>query len=284
MANTVLITGCSSGFGRATALEFARQGWNVIATMRTPAPDSMLASQPGVFVTRLDVQDPASIAQAIADGITQFGSIDVIINNAGFAVNTIFEAVPPEKVQEMFEVNVFGAMAVIRAILPHFRHTRSGIVINVSSGAGVFGLPMASLYNATKFALEGFSEGISYELAAIGVVVKLVEPGAAPDTGFPSRSGAESASVTAPAVYQPFVSDAQHMFQAFRNGASSDAIAQVAQGIYRAATDGSDRLRYVLSDDIKPMIVARRETGEEAYIAFMRSIFPYRQASPNTAS
>jgi NAD(P)-dependent dehydrogenase (short-subunit alcohol dehydrogenase family) len=241
--------------------------------------DSDLTTHAAVLITRLDVEDLRSIDNAISDGIAQFGGIDVVINNAGYAVNTVFEAVPPKKVQEMFAVNVFGAMAVTRAILPHFRSNGHGVVVNVSSGAGVFGLPMASLYNATKFALEGFSEGISYELSSIGVTVKLVEPGAAPGTGFPARSGAETSTVEVPPEYLPFIDAARNVFQSFRAGAPSDAVDQIARGIFRAATDRSDRLRYVLSDDIKPMIVARRETSEDAYIAYMRRVFPFWRMS-----
>ncbi|MGY6241553.1 SDR family oxidoreductase (plasmid) [Burkholderia ambifaria] len=277
MTNTVLITGCSSGFGKATALEFARHRWNVVATMRTPAGDTAFEAMPNVLVTQLDVQDTASIESAIASGVAQFGDIDVVVNNAGFAINSVFEAVPRDKVQELFDVNVFGVMEVTRAILKHFRAKGSGTIVNVSSGVGVFGLPLASLYNASKFAIEGFSEAISYELASLGITIKIVEPGAAPDTSFPKRSGGETAGLKVPSEYQPFIDDARRVFFSFRNGADRNAIEKVAKGIYLAATDRSDKLRYVLTDDIKPMIAARRETSEDHYIAYMRDIFPFKR-------
>jgi len=177
-AKTALITGCSSGIGRAVATVFARNGWNVIATLReadgTAAKD--LAAIDGVIVTRLDVQDPQSITRAIESGIHRFGNIDALINNAGFGLFGLFEATPPEKIQQQFDVNVFGVMAVARAVLPHFRKNKGGVIVNVSSGAGLFTLPMISLYCASKFALEGFSEALAYELASQNIGVKIVEP------------------------------------------------------------------------------------------------------------
>jgi NAD(P)-dependent dehydrogenase (short-subunit alcohol dehydrogenase family) len=165
MKKTVLITGTSSGFGKVTAKLFARNGWHVVATMRNPGEQTDLVDTNDVMVTRLDLRDRESIGQAIEAGITRFGTIDVLINNAGFGLFGVFEATSREKIQEQFDVNVFGVMDVTRAILPHFRKNKGGLIINVSSGAGIFALPMISLYCASKFALEGFSESLSYELA-----------------------------------------------------------------------------------------------------------------------
>src|SRR5258708_3305752 len=137
MKKTALITGTSSGFGQAIALHFAREGWNVIATMRRPEGEGELAALPDVLVTRLDVQDRASIATAIKAGIARFGRIDALINNAGFGLFGVFEGTPREKIIEQFDVNVFGVMDVTRAILPHFRENRAGLILNIGSGAGV---------------------------------------------------------------------------------------------------------------------------------------------------
>lgn len=273
MSNTVLITGCSSGFGEAAAVLFAERGWNVIATMRRPDLTSELAKRSNVLVTRLDVQDLASISEAIQRGMEQFKKIDVVINNAGFGLNAIFESVPRAKVFEQFEVNVFGAMDVIRTILPHFRSQRSGTIINVSSGVGVFGLPLASLYSASKFALEGFSEALSYELAGLGILVKIVEPGAAPSTSFPDRSGTEASTLAVHEEYQHFLAAIEAIYDGFRAGADVDVVAKVARGIFDAATDTSPQLRYVLTDDIKPFIAARRSASEEDYMDMMRAAF-----------
>jgi NAD(P)-dependent dehydrogenase (short-subunit alcohol dehydrogenase family) len=269
MTKTVLITGCSSGLGKASARHFVSNGWNVVATMRNPEMGIELSGLAGVLVIRLDVQDSISIDQAIKADIARFGSIDVLVNNAGFGV---FEATPREKIQEQFDVNVFGAMDVTRAILPHFRKNKAGVIINVSSGAGVFTLPMISLYCASKFALEGFSEALTYELAPLGIVVKVVEPGGVVSTNFGKRSADEAGHVGALPDYDDFVSAINAIFAKLkqRRLATEEDVAKV---IYEAATDGSDRLRYVATDDILPLVKARRETSEQAYITLMRSQF-----------
>jgi NAD(P)-dependent dehydrogenase (short-subunit alcohol dehydrogenase family) len=273
MTRTILITGCSSGFGAAAAQLFSDRGWNVVATMRRPDADSALTRRENVLVTRLDVIDRNSIASAIEAGIARFGRIDAIVNNAGYGLHGIFEALPRQKIQEQFDVNVFGVMDVIRAILPHFRANRSGTIINISSGAGAFGFPTASLYNASKFALEGFSEALSYELAGLGVKVRIVEPGGAPGTGFLARSGAEGEGADVPADYDEFLASLGQVFEGFIGRSDSDAVEKVVDAIFAAATDDGDRLRYVATDDIKPLIAARRETSEEQYMAHMRALF-----------
>lgn len=270
MPKTVLITGCSTGFGEITARLFAARGWNVVATMRTPSQGATLAELPGVLVTRLDVQDLASIEAAIAEAIARFGRIDVLVNNAGFGLFGVFEAASREKVLEQFEVNVFGLMDVTRAILPHMRANRSGAIVNVSSGAGVFGLPMISLYTASKFAMEGFSESLSYELASLGIAVKIVEPGGVTSTDFGKRSGTEAFQGQAPADYEPFLADAAKVFEGLRDDRALGTSEEVAEWIYTAATDGTNQLRYVATEGIKPMVAARRETSEAEYMAFMR--------------
>lgn len=184
MTKTILITGTSSGLGKATARLFAHEGWNVVATMRRPEEERELVQLPNVLVTRLDVQDRVSITTAIEAAIARFGQIDALLNNAGFGLFGLFEATPPEKVAEQFNVNVFGVMDVTRALLPHFRQNKGGLILNISSGAGVFTLPMLSLYCASKFALEGFSEALSYELASQNIVVKIIEPGGIANTKF----------------------------------------------------------------------------------------------------
>jgi NAD(P)-dependent dehydrogenase (short-subunit alcohol dehydrogenase family) len=271
-AKTVLITGASTGFGQSTAQLFAQRGWNVIATMREPAAGAALAALNNVLVTRLDVQDLPSIDAAIAQGIARFGRIDALVNNAGFGLFGVFEGFSRDKVRQQFDVNVFGVMDVTRALLPHLRANGAGTVVNVSSGAGVFGLPMISLYTASKFALEGFSESLAYELRSQGIAVKIVEPGGVVETGFGNRSASEASQASAPASYEGFVNGALKVFDGLRSArlATSHDVAQV---IFDAASDGTDRLRYVATKDIEPLVKARRETSEDAYIALMRSTF-----------
>ncbi|WP_219220188.1 SDR family oxidoreductase [Variovorax boronicumulans] len=270
---TVLITGASTGFGQSATRLFAQHGWNVVATMRTPAAGAELAALDNVWVTRLDVQDRASIDEAIAAGIARFGRIDALVNNAGFGLFGLFESASRESIQTQFDVNVFGVMDVTRALLPHFRAQRLGVIVNVSSGAGVFGLPMISLYTASKFALEGFSESLSYELQSQNIVVKIVEPGGVVSTGFGARAAAEaSQALAAPADYDGFVAGAQKVFAGLRSArlATSEDVAGV---IYEATSDGTDRLRYVATEDIAPLVRARRESSEDDYIALMRTTF-----------
>lgn len=177
MNKTVLITGTSSGIGRASVLKFNNEGWNVIATMRTPKNETELTKLENVEVIALDVQKPETIQNAIEKGIQRFGKIDAIVNNAGFAVFGVFELSSEEQVSKIFDTNVYGPMRVLRAILPHFRIQRCGTVINISSQGGRITFPTCSIYHATKFALEGLTEALAYELIPFNIKTKIIEPG-----------------------------------------------------------------------------------------------------------
>ena len=271
MPNTVFITGASSGIGRATARLFAQQGWNVVATMRDTEAGADLAGD-RTLVIRLDVGDQASIEAAVAAASERFGQIDLLVNNAGYGQAGAFETVSREKVLKQFSVNVFGVMDVTRALLPQFRARRAGMIINVSSGAGLFTLPMMSLYSASKFALEGWSESLSYELSALGIAVKLIIPhGGVTETRFADRSMGEAPDV-AISDYDPFIARSQAAI-ARMGAARTQGAADIAQAILSAATDDTDRLRYFVGDDARGFLKARYELDEDAYIAFMRSRF-----------
>ncbi|MGV3621247.1 MAG: SDR family oxidoreductase [Archangium sp.] len=265
---TVLITGASTGLGLAASVLFRDEGWNVVATMRTPRPID------GCEVLPLDVTNQNSVNTAVADTLAKFGSIDVVINNAGYGVFSIFEGVSDRQVRALFEVNVFGVMNVTRAVLPHFREKKSGVFVNVSSGAGVFVLPTASLYSASKFALEAFSEGLAWEVGTFGVKVKLLEPGGFA-TSFNERAGKEAAASSSVPGYDAFFAKAGAAFaklQANANADTSATVEKVAQVLFDAATDGTDQLRYVATDAIKEKVELRRTGGEEAYVKFMRGL------------
>lgn len=269
MNKTILITGSSSGIGKAAALKFAREGWNVIATMRSPELEQQLTALPNVLVTQLDVQNSASIQKAVQDGLDRFGQIDAVINNAGYGQNGVFEAITPEQIQKQFEVNVFGVMNVTRALLPHFRQRKAGLILNISSGAGRFTLPMLSLYCASKFALEGFSEALSYELSSQNIVVKIIEPGGT-ETNFSNVTREEFAHNDTLTDYDAFVDAANTMFVgmvAARLVTADD----VADAIYEAATDGTNTLRYAIgNDDFKKRILARQQMPDQEYIQFIK--------------
>lgn len=273
MQKTILITGTSSGFGRAAVHYFAEHGWNVVATMRNTAQADSFAAHPSVVIEYLDVEDTGSIRQAVARAIDRFGQIDVLINNAGFGLQGLFETTPPEKVAKQFAVNVFGVMDVIREALPHMRERRSGTIINVSSGAGVFGLPALSLYTASKFALEGFSESLAYELAPLGITIKLVEPGGVLDTGFVSRAASEANTSVAIADYLPIERQIAEVYQRLRAERATATSRDVAAVLFEAATDGTDQLRYIATPDIEPLIRLRRESGEAQYMRAMKTQF-----------
>lgn len=235
-SGTVLITGASSGIGRASAALFARRGWRVAATMRTPHDD---LPEGRVIAPRLDVTDPDSIAAAVAETRAAFGPIDVVVNNAGFAVNGPVEATTKAQRGRQFEVNLFGPIAVMDAVLPEMRARGTGTIVNVSSVAGRIGLPGAPLYHASKFALEGLTEAMRFELRPFGVRLKLVEPGAIA-TDFLTRS-AEWAEHPDYAAWTHRLKTGTERF------ARSGSLARpepVAATILRAATDRSDRLRY----------------------------------------
>ncbi|HEY4201668.1 MAG TPA: SDR family oxidoreductase [Devosiaceae bacterium] len=274
MAQTVLITGASSGIGKAASQLFAAKGWNVVATMRKVADGGELAALGDVLVTRLDVADRDSIAPAIEAGIARFGKIDLLLNNAGYGQFGVFEATPREKIMAQFDVNVFGVMDVTRAMLPHFRANKGGGIINVSSGAGLFTLPMISLYSASKFALEGFSEALAYELGAQNIFVKLIEPhGGVTETNFNQRQAANTVVDDAVlADYAGFIEKTNAVFAGMVR-ASSMTSADVANVIYGAATDGTERLRYFVGDDNRDVMKARYDLSEDDYVRFMRAKF-----------
>jgi short-subunit dehydrogenase len=173
---TALITGCSSGYGLATAAHFLERGFNVVATMRTPRKLPNLPESERMRVIRLDVTDRASVNEAIRDGIAAFGRLDVVVNNAGIGLFGAFEASSEQTIREIFETNTFGVMAVTQAVVPHLRERRAGTIVNVTSSVGIVPMPLVSVYIASKFAIEGFSEGLSYELSLFGVSVKSSSP------------------------------------------------------------------------------------------------------------
>src|SRR5476649_1549613 len=177
MKKTVLITGASSGFGRAAVKLFDANNWNVIATMRSPEKETELSTLSNVFISKLDVTDRSSIQNAVSEGIGKFGKIDVLVNNAGYGALGALEAATEKQVKQQFDVNLFGLIEVTKAVLPGMRQQKSGIIINVSSVGGRVTFPFSSLYHATKFAVEGLTESVQYELNPLGIRLKIVEPG-----------------------------------------------------------------------------------------------------------
>jgi NAD(P)-dependent dehydrogenase (short-subunit alcohol dehydrogenase family) len=270
MTKSVLITGSSSGIGLETARYFRERGWRVFATMRDPAPLAAELGALGIETLALDVTDAASIARAVATVIERAGRLDAVVNNAGYGVLGPFEATPEDRARRMLDTNFWGALAVMRAVLPQLRRQRSGVIVNVSSVGGRTTMPLYALYHASKFALEGFTESVAFELAPLGVRVKLVEPGAV-KTEFNGRSS----DVAAPDELADYAETARKGIDginraAAKAGGDPRAVAKV---VFKAASDGSSRLRYVSGSDAKAMLALRWLLPSRWFSALVRTAF-----------
>ncbi len=245
---TVLITGCSSGYGLETARHFHAQGWNVVATMRTPREDVLPRSQ-RMRVLALDVTKP----ERIADVLEASGPVDVLVNNAGIGLLGAFEVTPMATVRELFETNTFGVMAMTQAVLPQLRARRSGVVVNVTSSATLAPMPLVAVYTASKMAIEGFTTSLALELEEFNVRVKLVEPGYGPTTRFTSNTGSRMDGLI-PEAYAPF---AQRTFASFGQPAAVTTESDVAEMVWRAANDVSARRRFPAGADAVALAQSR---------------------------
>ena len=269
MNPTILITSASSGIGKATAKFFQSRGWNVIATMRSPERETELTQLERVLVTRLDVEDITSIQTAVDAGLSKFGKIDVLLNNAGYGACGPLEATPLEKIRKQFDVNVNGLLATSRALLPHFRANRTGVIANLSSMGGRVTSPLGTVYHGTKFAVEGLSEALHYELAPLGVRVKIIEPGMV-KTDFAGRSFDFSNDPTL-SEYQPVVQSLMSAMGPMAETASPPEL--VAEVIFKATTDGTDQLRYEAGADAVQLLAGRRATDDATFLAGIKAQF-----------
>jgi len=233
---TVLITGCSSGVGRLAAQRFAASRWNVVATARKPESLADLAG-PTVAALRLDVTDEASIAAAVDAAVARFGTIDVLVNNAGYGLFGPLEGMSTADLQRQFDVNVLGLAAVTRAVLPVMRQQRGGAIVNMSSLGGRFTSPFLCAYYSSKFAGEGLSEALAFELKAYGIRVKLIEP-----AHFKTEFIARSLQSVGHEAYDRQAGNMRLWMTDMDRKAPDPA--PIIDAIYRAATDGSSRLRY----------------------------------------
>lgn len=251
---TVLITGSSTGIGKATAEYFVQQGWNVAATMRSPEKATDFIKSDNLKLYALDVTNTDSIKKAIELVIQGFGNIDVIVNNAGYGAVGIFEKASPAEIQKQFDTNVFGVFNVIREILPHFREKRSGTIINVTSMGGRITFPLYSLYHGTKWALEGFGESLQFELRPFNIRVKNVEPGAI-KTDFYTRSMNVFSNPTVKG-YDTYEKTVFDNTQAVEKNAPGPLV--VAKTIFRAANSTSYKLRYPVGGQGPMLIILRK--------------------------
>lgn len=237
---TVLITGCSSGYGRETALYFLAKGWKVVATMRTPTTDGFPQSE-HLKVLALDVTQAESIKAALKEA----GPIDVLVNNAGIGLFGACEATPMATVREVFETNTFGMIAMAQAVIPQFRAQKSGVIINLTSSAVLMPMPLVAVYTASKTAIEGFSSSLALELKPFGIEVKLVQPGYGPTTSFTSN-GFERMQGLITADYADY---AHSVFAAFTQVQQFTKELDVAEAVFRAANDQSGQHRFPAGAD-----------------------------------
>lgn len=271
MAKTVLITGCSSGIGKAAAQYFHAKGWNVAATMRKPESETELKEDDRMKLVALDVENTSSIHEAIEKVYSIFGNIDVWVNNAGYGAVGVLEAGTNEQIRRQFDVNYFGVIDCIKGILPYFRKKRAGMIINISSVGGLMVIPLYSVYNSSKFALEGLTEGLSYELKEFGIQVKLVEPGGI-KTEFLGRSSDVWSADSLP-DYKKFTDKVMGMYKSPEMSKNFSSPKLVAEVIYRAATDGKDDLRYLAGKDAEQFWFIRRWFGYKMQMSGLRSFF-----------
>jgi NAD(P)-dependent dehydrogenase (short-subunit alcohol dehydrogenase family) len=262
---TVLITGASSGIGLETALAFFEHQWNVVATMRKPENRRTLLHEKGLpDLVHLDVMDEASIRAAIQYALDKYQGVDVLVNNAGYAVYGPFEATTQEQVMRQFNTNLFGLMQVTRQLLPLFRQKKGGVLINVASMGGRIGFPLYTIYNSSKWGVEGFSEALQYELKPLNIRVKLIEPEVI-KTDFYERSMDTVDSGEWQETYGDILKRGERRTgETALRGATSPRV--VARTIYRAATDSTWRLRYPVGWDARG-------------IAFLRWLLPERMFS-----
>jgi len=255
MTKTIFITGASSGIGKATAILFAKKGWKVIATMRKPANEKELNLFDNVTLLPLDVTDQVQIRETTQKALAS-GDIDVVFNNAGYALLGILEAISDEQIVAQMETNFLGVVRVTRAFIPYFRKKGAGLFITTGSSAGLMAFPVSSMYNASKWALEGWSESLSYELSEVGIGIKTIEPGLVA-----TEIGDRSVIVPHPS-YESLMGKFMALIEHDENVTTAEQIAEV---VYEAATDGKDTLRYVCGEDAKSLYAQRLANGDEAF-------------------
>ncbi|MBU6342832.1 MAG: SDR family oxidoreductase [Bacteroidetes bacterium] len=271
MSKTIVITGASSGIGKATAIFFHQKGWNVVATMRAPEKETDLKPDDRLKLVQLDVQDKESIQRAVESSIALFGKVDVWLNNAGYGAFGPVEAGTDTQIRRQYDVNFFGLIDCIKAILPHFKTNKAGLIINVTSIGGLMTLPMFGVYNSSKFALEGLSEGLWFDLQPLGIQVKVIEPGGI-KTDFAGRS-MDTFDISPFPEYTEYFEKIEQRFtnpNYTKNFSTPELVAGV---IYTAATDGKTTLRYLAGKDAKQFWGIRRWLGYKFQMNAVKKYF-----------
>ena len=255
MQKTIFITGASAGLGKATAILFQSRGWNVIATMRNPEKETELGKLENVTLLPLDVTDLEQIKTTVAKAISLY-TVDVVFNNAGYGLMGAMEALSDEQILRQINTNLLGVMRVTQAFIPNFREKKSGLFISTTSIGGLFGFPLHAIYHASKFAIEGWSEGMSFELGLYNIGIKTIAPGGIA-TDFIGRSLDRSSHPAYQEIEDKLFAAVDGMM------AAASSAEQIAEVVYEAATDGKDQIRYLAGEDAKAMYAHRLEIGNE---------------------
>lgn len=238
--NTVLITGCSSGFGQEIARYFLDREWRVIATMRTPQ-EGVLPRSDRLSLLALDVKDP----QSIRDAVDAAGPIDVLVNNAGIGFLNALEGTPMDTMRDIFETNTLGTIAMTQAVLPQFRERRQGVLVNITSTVTCRPLHLLSVYTASKSAINAFSESLALELEQLNVRVRVVLPGRAPSTRFGENARARMKN----GFPEPYDALAQEIFRHWQQDTTVTHASDVAQAVWLAATEASSPFMIPAGED-----------------------------------
>ena len=263
----IFITGASSGLGRATAKLFASKGWDVIASMRDPKKEKELGNISGIQLMSFDVTDPHEI-ESVANQVVGSGGVDVVFNNAGYGLAGPLEGLKDEQILRMVNTNMLGTIRTTKAFIPHFREKRAGLFINTTSIGGLLTVPFNSIYHATKWALEGWSESMAFELNHFGIGIKTIEPG-----GIRTDFFTRSLDTRRHPAYDALVNKVMGMITDRKQMATYSSPDQIAEVVYEAATDGKDQLRYVAGADAKSMYAMRLQLGDEAFRKAMAQQF-----------
>ena len=263
----IFITGSSTGLGKAAAKLFAAKGWRVLATMRQPENETELGKIAGITLLALDVTKPEQI-QAVAKRALESGPVDVVFNNAGYGLAGPLEGTSDAQIVREIDTNLLGVIRTTQAFIPYFRERKAGLFITTTSVGGHVALPFNSVYHATKWALEGWSESMAFELSKFGIGIKTVAPGGI-KTDFQGRS----LVMTQHPAYNELVARALAFYQSPERATGYSTAGQIAEVVYEAATDGKDQLRYIAGQDAKALLGQRKAVGDEAAHKFIDKSF-----------
>ena len=272
---TILITGASRGLGKALALRFAESGWRVAATMLDEREAPQLAGRPGIATFVLDVSDVGSIERGVAAVIARFGAIDLLINNAGYGSFAVVEAASEAQIRRLYATNALGPVFVTRAVIPHMRRRGTGILMFVSSSIASLSAPFHGMYAACKWATTGFAEGLVYEMQSIGVQVKVVAPGAMATSYF---ANTDDRLDGVPTEYAEGIARMRAGLEQALVGAPTSE--QVAAEIFAAATDGTDQVHYLVTEQARQMVGYRRKVGDEIWLQQAVQAFTNTSTAP----